>query len=55
MTNEEIERHLFFAKHLINIIDNVEVPMLMYEEEKKVTKEALRLYADDLERMQKGR
>lgn len=53
MTNEEIEKHLFFAKHLINIIDNVKVPMLMYEEEKKVTKEALRLYAEDLERMRK--
>ena len=53
MTNEEIERHLFFAKHLINIVDNVKVPMLMYDEEKEVTKEALRLYADDLERMRK--
>ena len=53
MTNEEIERRLFFTKHLIDIIGYVEVPMLMYDEEKKVTKEALRLYADDLERMRK--
>ena len=32
------------ATSLVSVIDNVEIPMLMYKNEKDVVKEALELY-----------
>jgi hypothetical protein len=47
-TNED-EKELYFANAVIGAINNVKVPMLMYEEEKQVVKKALRKYIDELE------
>jgi hypothetical protein len=46
---KEDEKELYFAKVVIGAIKNVEVPMLMYEGEKKVVEKALRKYIDELE------
>lgn len=46
---KEQEKELYFAKTVIGAIDNVEVPMLMYEGEKTVVKKALHKYIDELE------
>lgn len=46
---KEDEKELYFANAVIGAIDNVKVPMLMYEEEKQVVKKALRKYIDELE------
>ena len=55
MTIEEINKEMCFAKMVIEVIDNIKVPMLMYEEEKAVTKKALRKYIDELESELRGR
>ncbi len=55
MDNEKIKKELFFANHLIDIINHVERPTLVYDEEKEVVKKALRMYIDDLEDKQRGR
>jgi len=34
MTKEEIEKRIYFAEMLIGVINHVERPMLMYDEEK---------------------
>lgn len=46
---KEDEKELYFANAVIGAINNVKVPMLMYEEEKQVVKKALRKYIDELE------
>ena len=46
---KEDEKELYFAKAVIGAIKNIEVPMLMYEGEKKVVEKALRKYIDELE------
>lgn len=49
MTIEEIKKEKCFAEMVIGAINNVKVPMLMYEEEKAVTKKALQKYIDELD------
>ena len=46
---KEDEKELYFAKSVIGAINNVKVPMLMYEEEKQVVKKALYKYINELE------
>lgn len=46
---KEDEKELYFANAVIGAIKNVEVPMLMYEGEKKVVEKALRKYISELE------
>ena len=55
MTIEEINKEICFAEMVIGAINNVKVPMLMYEEEKAVTKKALRKYINELENELRGR
>lgn len=55
MTIEEINKEMCFAKMVIEVIDNVKVPMLTYDEEKKVTKKALQKYIYELESELRGR
>ena len=50
MTIEEINKEICFAEMVIGAINNVKVPMLMYEEEKAVTKKALQKYVDELKK-----
>ena len=46
---KEDEKELYFAKAVLGAIENVEVPMLMYEGEKKVVRKALCKYINELE------
>ena len=46
---KEDEKELYFANAVLGAIKNVEVPMLMYEGEKKVVEKALREYINKLE------
>ena len=46
---KEDEKELYFANAVIGAINNVEIPMLMYEGEKQVVKKALREYINKLE------
>lgn len=46
---KEDEKELYFANAVIGAIKNVEMPMLMYDGEKKVVEKALRKYIDELE------
>lgn len=55
MKIEEINKEICFAKMVIGAIDNVKTPMLIYEEEKAVTKKALRKYIDELESELRGK
>ena len=55
MTNEEIEKEIYFAKVIIGVIHHVETPMLMYQEEKEVVRKALSKYIDELEDKLRGR
>ena len=55
MTIEEINKEICFANMVIEVINNVKTPMLIYEEEKKVTKKALQNYIDELESELRGR
>lgn len=52
---KEQEKELYFAHSVIGAINNVKVPMLMYEEEKEVVKKALRKYIDQIESEARGR
>ena len=49
MSIEEINKEITFAEMVIGAIDNVKTPMLMYKEEKAVTKKALQEYIYKLE------
>lgn len=51
---KEDEKELYFANSVIGAINNVKVPMLMYEEEKQVVKKALHKYIDELEKARFG-
>lgn len=51
---KEQEKELYFANAIINVINNVKVPMLVYEEEKEVVKKALRKYIDQIESEARG-
>lgn len=55
MTNEEIEKEIYFAKVIIGAIHHVETPMLMYQEEKEVVRKALSKYIYELEDKLRGR
>lgn len=55
MIDSEIGKEIYFANVVIGAIDHVKTPMLMYEEEKSVTKKALKMYIEELEREQRGR
>lgn len=44
MTVAEIDKQLVFIDMVLSAIQNVEVPMLMYEGEKEVVKQALTNY-----------
>lgn len=55
MTNEQIKRDICFAQMVIGAIDNVERPMLVYDEEKEVVKKALHKYLYELESELRGR
>lgn len=55
MTIDEINKEICFAEMVIGAINNVEVPMLMYDEEKAVIKKALLKYIDELESELRGR
>lgn len=46
---EEDKKELYFANAVLGAIENVEVPMLMYEGEKNVVKKALHKYIAELE------
>ena len=49
MTDEEKRKKIKFANILLDVIANLSVPMLMYDEEKEVTREALEQYIKRLE------
>lgn len=53
MESKEIEREIYFANVVIGAIDHVKTPMLMYDEEKSVTKKALEMYIEELESKQR--
>ncbi len=55
MTREEIEKELIFADMVLGAIKNVKTPMLMYDEEKNVVKNALTEYKYKLESEMRGR
>lgn len=55
MNNDEINKKIYFAETVIGAINHVERPMLIYEEEKKVVKEALGAYISKLEMELRGR
>lgn len=46
---EEQKKELYFANTLIVAINNIKVPMLMYEEEKSVVQKGLKMYIDKIE------
>ena len=55
MTYEDKKKKLYFANAVIGVIDNVKTPMLMYQEEKDVVRNALRMYIDRIESDMRGR
>lgn len=54
MTIDEINKEICFAEMVIGAINNVKMPMLIYEEEKAVTKKALQEYIYKLESELRG-
>ena len=55
--NEKIDKELYFINSVLGAINNVDIPMLIYEGEKEVVKKALidykhkiedELYSEDL-------
>lgn len=55
MSIDEIKKEICFAEMVIGAINNVKVPMLLYDEEKAVTKKALSKYINELESELRGR
>lgn len=53
--SEEQKKELYFADMVIGAINNIEMPILMYKEEKEVVKKALRMYIDKIESEARGR
>lgn len=48
MTVEEYKKENYFADAVLGAIENVEMPILRYKEEKEVVKKALKMYKDYL-------
>lgn len=46
---ENQKKEVYFANTVIGAIENVKMPILMYEEEKEVVKKALRMYVNKIE------
>ena len=42
-------KNFIFANMVIGAIDNIEIPMLMYDGKKNVVKKALQIYIDKIE------
>ena len=55
MTNEEIEKEIYFAEVVLGAIHHVQTPMLMYQGEKDVVRKALSKYIYELEDKLRGR
>ena len=55
MTREEMNKEIAFAEMVIGAINNVKMPMLVYDEEKSVVKKALFEYISRLENELRGR
>ena len=55
MSIDEIKKDIFFAREVIEVVDNIKWPTLVYDEEKQVIKKALRKYLDELESELRGR
>ena len=51
---DNIEKEVFYAQRVIDIIDNVTTPMLIYDEEKDIVRKALIKYKDELESRIRG-
>ncbi len=49
MTREEMNKEIIFIDMVLGAIRNVKTPMLVYDEEKEVVKEALNEYKNKLE------
>ena len=47
--SEITEQEVFFANRIIDVIDHVQTPMLIYIGEKEVVKKALRMLLDEYE------
>ncbi len=51
---DEMKKEVYFANIVIGAIDNVKTSMLMYEEEKRVVRKALKMYIDKIEGKMRG-
>jgi hypothetical protein len=49
MTREQIDKELYFVERVLGDIRNVEIPKLVYDEEKEVVKKALLEYKSQLQ------
>lgn len=49
---EQDKKEIYFAKRVLDSLNMVSEPKLVYEEEKKVVEKALRNYINDLENKQ---
>ena len=49
MTREQIDKELYFIDRVLGDIRNVEIPKLVYDEEKEVVKKALLEYKSQLQ------
>ncbi len=49
MTREQINKELYFVVRVLGDIMNVEIPKLVYDEEKEVVKKALLEYKSQLQ------
>lgn len=52
LDREKSEKEIYFAKRVLESINMVEEPKLVYAEEKEVVAKALRKYISDLEQEQ---
>ena len=48
MTNEEIEKEIYFAEVILGATYTMQTPTLMYQEEKEVVRKALMKYIGEL-------
>lgn len=55
MTNEEIEKEIYFAEVILGATYTMQTPTLMYQEEKEVVRKALMKYIGELKEKLKGR
>lgn len=54
MTIEQIDKERTFARMVLEAIENVKMPILVYDEEKEVVKKALSRYVYELESELRG-